>query len=209
MGAPTSQAASTWCGAGTGTHQKQVEQLLGLKVDGVQSPDDCRTIRKFQVEHDVYPQYGYAGPVTTARATFVKAQNDAKSNPNKDGKCPTNVGRVACVDLTRQISWIQDGTKVVSAPVPVRTGRDGDETRTGLHKVYWRNKDHVSTLYGSAMPYSQFFDGGIAFHATEAGMWSGPGSHGCVNMTMNDAQRYWRMLNVGDEVFVYGKKPGT
>ncbi|NUU25711.1 MAG: L,D-transpeptidase [Streptomycetaceae bacterium] len=209
MGASSAQAAEAPCGAPTGTHQVQVEQLLGLKVDGVQSASDCQTIRKFQVEHGIWPQYGYAGPVTTATAALVKTQNDAKKDPNKDGKCPTNVGRVACVDLTRQISWIQDGTKVVSAPVPVRTGRDGDETRPGLHRVYWRHKDHVSTLYGSPMPYSQFFDGGIAFHATDAGMWSPPGSHGCVNMTMDDAKRYWSMLNVGDEVFVYGAKPGT
>ncbi|HSA53366.1 MAG TPA: L,D-transpeptidase [Yinghuangia sp.] len=208
MGAPAAQAAEA-CSAGTGTHQKQVEQLLGLKVDGVQSSADCQAIRTFQIRHDVWPQYGYAGPLTAAKATYVKTQQDAKQNPNKNGQCPTNVGRVACVDLTRQISWIQDGSKVVSEPVPVRTGRDGNETRPGLHKVYWRNKDHVSTLYGSPMPYSQFFDGGIAFHATQAGMWSPPGSHGCVNMTMNDAKRYWSMLKVGDEVYVYGTKPGT
>jgi lipoprotein-anchoring transpeptidase ErfK/SrfK len=59
------------------------------------------------------------------------------------------------------------------------------------------------------MPYSQFFDGGQAFHSVGLSMWNPPGSHGCVNMTTTDAKKYWSLLKVGDDVFVYGRKPGT
>lgn len=59
------------------------------------------------------------------------------------------------------------------------------------------------------MPYSQFFDGGQAFHSTTKSMWNPPGSGGCVNMRPADAKAYWNLLRNGDDVFVYGRKPGT
>ena len=40
-------------------------------------------------------------------------------------------------------------------------------------------------------------------------MWNPPGSHGCTNMTKTDAKKYWSLLKKGDDVFVYGRKPGT
>lgn len=40
-------------------------------------------------------------------------------------------------------------------------------------------------------------------------MWNPPGSHGCVNMTKTTAKKYWSLLKKGDDVFVYGRKPGT
>lgn len=57
------------------------------------------------------------------------------------------------------------------------------------------------------MPYSQFFDGGQAFHSVGVSMWNPPGSHGCVNMTKTTAKKYWSLLKTGDDVFVYGRKP--
>ncbi|WP_374104419.1 hypothetical protein [Streptomyces sp. ISL-43] len=58
------------------------------------------------------------------------------------------------MDLERQLLWVQRGSAVVFPPVPVRTGRDDEETRPGRHEVYWRSEDHKSTLYDDApMPY--------------------------------------------------------
>jgi hypothetical protein len=82
------------------------------------------------------------------------------------------------VNLTLQISWIQDGSWLKYGPVPVRTGRNGYETRTGAKKIYWRDKNHVSSVYNVAMPYSQFCDGGQAFHQVDLSAWAPPGSHG-------------------------------
>jgi lipoprotein-anchoring transpeptidase ErfK/SrfK len=200
----TAQAAPT-CTTQTGPYQKEVEKFLGRPVDGRQSPADCRAIQDFQTRHHISPNIGYAGPVTWG----VVQQEIAKRDPNAAGKCPVNKGRIACVDLTRQLSWIQDGKTVKFGPVPVRTGRDGYETRTGAKKIYWRSIDHWSTIYKVRMPYAQFFDGGQAFHAIDGSVWSPPGSHGCVNMRTGDAKSYWNLLHNGDNVFVYGRKPGT
>ncbi|MEU5161551.1 L,D-transpeptidase [Streptomyces sp. NPDC020875] len=208
LGAGSAQAAPA-CTAKAGPHQKQAEKFLGLKVDGKQSTADCKAIRAFQQRHEISPAQGYAGTVTWRTMNTMLQQRAAGTNPNKAGTCPTNKGRIACVDLTRQLSWIQDGKKLVFGPVAVRTGRDGAETRTGLKKVYFRNIDHFSSLYKVPMPYAQFFDGGQAFHSVTKSVWSPPGSMGCVNMTPNAAKNYWKLLRNGDDVFVWGRKPGT
>ncbi|MFI0979836.1 L,D-transpeptidase family protein [Streptomyces sp. NPDC021093] len=205
--AAPARAAS--CTAGTGPYQKQVEKFLGLRADGRQSAADCRAIRNFQSTHSITPAAGYAGPVTWRAMEQLNRQKAAGRNPNAAGKCPVNKGRIACVDLTRQLTWIQDGKKLKYGPVPIRSGRDGYETRTGLKRIYLRSINHYSTLYHVRMPYSQFFDGGIAFHAVGIPMSRPPGSHGCVNMRTADAKKYWGLLKKGDDVFVYGRKPGT
>ncbi|WP_435797891.1 L,D-transpeptidase family protein [Streptomyces klenkii] len=197
--------AAPACTTRTGPYQKEAEKFLGRPVDGRQSPADCKAIQDFQTSHRITPDIGFAGPITWAAMQDEITRRD----PNAAGKCPVNKGRIACVDLTRQISWIQDGRSVRFGPVPVRTGRDGYETRTGPKKIYWRSIDHWSTIYKVRMPYAQFFDGGQAFHAIDGSVWSPPGSHGCVNMRTGDARTYWSMLGNGDNVFVYGRKPGT
>ncbi|GGY27822.1 L,D-transpeptidase family protein [Streptomyces omiyaensis] len=207
LGASPARAAS--CNVTTGPYQKQVEKFLGRTVDGRQSLGDCQAIQAFQRKHGILPTAGYAGPLTWRTMDTMNQQKAAGTNPNKAGKCPTNKGRIACVDLTRQLSWIQDGSRLKYGPVPVRTGKDGTETRTGLKKIYWRNINHWSTLYNVSMPYSQFFDGGQAFHSTTKSMWNPPGSGGCVNMRSADAKAYWNLLRNGDDVYVYGRKPGT
>ncbi|MFJ2113771.1 MULTISPECIES: L,D-transpeptidase [unclassified Streptomyces] len=205
----TPAAAAASCTATTGPYQKQVEKFLGRAVDGKQSTADCVAIRSFQSTHGITPAAGYAGAVTWGVMDLMNQQKAAGKTPDKAGKCPTDKGRIACVDLTRQLSWIQDGKKLAYGPVPIRSGRKGYETRTGLKTVYWRSKDHVSSIYDVPMPYSQFFDGGQAFHSVNLSMWNPPGSHGCVNMTKADASTYWSMLKTGDDVYVYGRKPGT
>ncbi|WP_282695799.1 L,D-transpeptidase family protein [Streptomyces sp. CC208A] len=207
LGAAPAQAAS--CNVTTGPYQKQVEKFLGRTVDGRQSLGDCQAIQAFQRKHGITPTMGYAGPITWRTMDTMIQQKAAGTNPNKAGKCPTNKGRIACVDLTRQLSWIQDGSRLKYGPVPVRTGKAGTPTRTGLKKVYWRNINHWSTLYNVSMPYAQFFDGGQAFHSTTKSMWNPPGSGGCVNMRSADAKAYWNLLRNGDDVYVYGRKPGT
>ena len=115
--------------------------------------------------------------------------------------------RVACVDLDRQLTWVQNGTKVVFGPVPMRSGRVGHRPGPGWHTIYWRHKNHVSSLYGTPMPYAQFFDGGEAFHAVYGTLHTVVGSMGCVNLTLGDARRLWGVLKKGDRVTCGGGGP--
>ena len=93
--------------------------------------------------------------------------------------------------------------------MPVRTGRDGYETRTGLKKIYWRDIDHVSSIYNVPMPYSQFFDGGQAFHSVGREHVEPAGLARLRQHDQTTAKKYWSLLKNGDDVFVYGRKPGT
>jgi lipoprotein-anchoring transpeptidase ErfK/SrfK len=116
--------------------------------------------------------------------------------------CPSGPARVACVDLTHQTLWVESRGKTTWGPVKIKSGAKGTPTRTGLWHVYRRNRYFVSSLTGASMPYSQFFDGGIALHAMTTPM----RSLGCVEMSIPDAASLWRVTHVGDPVFVFGHK---
>ncbi|MFD9436288.1 L,D-transpeptidase family protein [Streptomyces sp. NPDC060002] len=193
------------CSKRAGPYQRAVERWLKLPADGKQSTADCKAIRAFQRQQRIEPAIGYAGPVTWARMQLVAATK----NPNAQKKCPVRTHRVACVDLDRQLTWVQKGTKVVFGPVSMRSGRVVHPTRKGWHTIYWRHKNHVSTLYNAPMPYAQFFDGGQAFHAVYGNIHTTIGSMGCVNLTVGDARRLWGVLKKGDRVYVWGHRPGT
>ncbi|MER7946223.1 L,D-transpeptidase [Streptomyces sp. NPDC096079] len=198
-------AVGTACTARAGTHQRRVERLLGLRVDGRQSVADCRAIRAFQVREKIKPAVGYAGPVTWARAELLAARR----NLDPGRRCPVKKYAVACVDLDRQLMWVRKGKKVTYPVVNMRSGRPGYATRTGWHTVYWRHKDHWSTIYKTPMPYAQFFSGGQAFHAVYGQLATPGGSRGCVNLSHADARKLWGVLRKGDRVYIWGKRPGS
>ncbi|MFF3564574.1 L,D-transpeptidase [Streptomyces sp. NPDC002574] len=200
---------SPYCTPLTGPYQRDVERLLGLRVDGRQSEDDCYAIQRYQQSSDILPDTGFAGPTTFGHLRLDLA---IQQGPNAGHQCmtPAKGQRVACVDLTRQILWVQtSASNVVFGPVSMRSGRTGFATRTGRFKVYWRHRDHVSDIYDAPMPFSQFFSGGQALHAITGSVYRAPGSHGCVNLSTPDAGRLWNVLKLHDQVHVFGHKSGT
>jgi hypothetical protein len=88
----------------------------------------------------------------------------------------------------------------------VRGGRASNVTRTGDFTVFKRYRHHRSSLFGSAMPYSQFFSGGEALHGSRIMMNPYRGhSHGCVNMYVEDARQLWSLTHDRRlRVHVYG-----
>ncbi|KNE78783.1 MULTISPECIES: L,D-transpeptidase [Streptomyces] len=195
------------CTAPAGPYQRRVEEFLGLPVDGRQSEADCRAISAWQRREKLRPAVpGYAGVKTRSHLRVVEARRD----PNAGGRCPETRDRIACVDLPRQLMWVQQGRKVLLGPVPIRSGKDGRPTRTGWNRISWRSEKHVSTIYKTPMPYAQFFNGGQAFHGVRDDVYDPDGgSHGCVNLTRADAERLWKTLRVGDRVYIWGRRAGT
>ena len=120
-----------------------------------------------------------------------------------DSRCMT--GRVFCASKSqRKMAWMIDG-KIIEV-MDARFGRAGYETRNGKNKIYWKHDDHVSSLYGSEMPYSMFFDGGQAIHYSENFRRVGYswGSAGCINLRyLSLAKRMFETARVGDWVVVY------
>ncbi len=119
-----------------------------------------------------------------------------------DARCRT--GRVLCIDKTsRTLRWMIDGRTV--STMAVRFGSQYTPTREGVFSVYWKSRDHVSTLYDSPMPYAMFFSGGQAVHfsADFAARGYAGASHGCVNVRDEAAiaELYAQVRN-GDKVVV-------
>jgi hypothetical protein len=157
-------------------------------------------------------QVSYAGDVRfepkTATATLTV--KDPVANPNATGAaaaqasnpCPTAAS--ACVDLSNEQAWLQSGGLITYGPVPITSGAAGSRTRTGMFSVFWRDKNHKSTLFNDApMPNSVFFDGDIAFHQ---GSLSNQ-SNGCVHLSWDASETFFDTLAVGDAVYVWGAAP--
>ncbi|WP_199812881.1 MULTISPECIES: L,D-transpeptidase family protein [unclassified Streptomyces] len=205
-GGPRAAEREKPCTAGTGPYQRQVEAFLKRLPDGRQSTEDCVAIRRFQRAHQLERQDGYAG-LETYRQVQIE-QTGGK--PNADGACPERSYKVVCVDQKRQLLWVQTGSRTDFGPVPMRTGRYGQETRPGMHRVVRRVRDDRSQIYDNApMPYAQYFDRGQAIHGRHDSLYDGGGSAGCVNLKLKDARELWERLRLGDHVYVWGRKPGT
>lgn len=113
-------------------------------------------------------------------------------------------GRVLCIDkTTRTLRWMVDGRTLTT--VSVRFGSQYTPTREGVFHVYWKSRDHVSTLYHSPMPYAMFFSGGQAVHYSSdfAARGYAGASHGCVNVRDETAiASLFAQVRNGDKVVV-------
>ena len=78
----------------------------------------------------------------------------------------------------------------------VSTGRKGYTTPSGQFKPYVLKKLHYSKKYDNApMPYSIFFLGGYAIHATgEVERLGSPASQGCVRLELQNARWLYRIV---------------
>ena len=120
-----------------------------------------------------------------------------------DPRCAT--GRVLCIDkTTNSLRWVIDGD--VQMDLEVRFGSAELPTREGEFSVFYKSRDHVSSLYDTSMPFAMFFSGGQAVHYSPdfaANGYAGA-SHGCVNVRDYDAitSLFDQVVN-GDKVVVY------
>lgn len=120
-----------------------------------------------------------------------------------DERCRT--GRVLCVDKSsRTLRWVVDGQ--VRKTVDVRFGSAELPTREGVFTVSRKNRDHVSSLYDTPMPYAMFFSGGQAVHYSPdfAATGYNGASHGCVNVRDRAAVAWlYDQVALGDRVVIY------
>jgi lipoprotein-anchoring transpeptidase ErfK/SrfK len=105
----------------------------------------------------------------------------------------------ACIDLSANQSWLLADGVVSFGPARITHGRPGWETPPGTFHVGWKDIDHKSSEFNDApMPFSVFFNGGIAFHQGSLS----DESHGCIHLSWEAAEAYYNGLAVGDTVQV-------
>ncbi len=140
---------------------------------------------------------------TTTKTTTTKPKPKTTTPqpppPAQPSAAPCSAAAKACIQLSTNQSWLMDNGNVVYGPVKITTGRPGHLTPPGTFRVQWKDKDHKSKEFNMApMPYSVFFNGGIAFHQGSLSV----KSHGCIHLSMAAAQKYFSSLSVGDVVEV-------
>jgi len=142
-------------------------------------------------------------------AAYAKAQAAAAAAAYRDSVAgrtaalrvsgvPCDVYASACVSLSRQEAWLMRGGRVVYGPVRVATGRAGLPTPTGNFRVFYKVVDGWSNTYDAPMPYSVYFYRGDAFHEDPVTV----RSHGCIHLSLKNAQYFYRFLHYGDLVEV-------
>ena len=156
-------------------------------VTGTFGKKTYRAVKRFQRKAGL--EVTGTANIRTWRKLIPQTVRGRKAIPPR---CKTR-GWHACYDRKRhQVTLWHNGTLWNSWLV--RGGSRSHQTRVGRFKVYYRDKDHVSSLYGSPMPHSQFFSGGQAFHGSTLMMDPFVGhSHGCINMYREDARQLWQL----------------
>ncbi|MFC8657766.1 peptidoglycan-binding protein [Streptomyces parvus] len=203
----------------TGSESDRVRELqarlrqighFGRNPTGYYGSVTADAVRSFQAKRSL-PVTGSTDEVTWQRLlAMTRVPTAAELRPPTerpvaapDERCLK--GRVLCISKnSRTLAWMIDG-KVVSA-MDVRFGSEYTPTREGVFEVFWKSRDHVSTLYDTPMPYALFFSGGQAVHysADFAANGYGGASHGCVNVRdKKKVAALFAQVRTGDKVVVY------
>jgi peptidoglycan hydrolase-like protein with peptidoglycan-binding domain len=189
---------------------KQIAWIFG-DVTGTYDAGTVEAVRGFQAKRQV-PVTGKIDERTLDRlhAMTVTPSHEELFNIEPepgalDPRCRT--GRVLCIDKTsRTLRWVIDGKVQLTLDARFGSTINDTPTREGLFHVYFMNADHVSKLYGSAMPYAMFFSGGQAVHYSSdfASVGYYGASHGCVNIRDYEGVKWlFSQVRVGDAVVVY------
>ena len=111
---------------------------------------------------------------------------------------PCSAQADACIALSSNAAWLMDDGVVTYGSVPLTSGRPGYRTPPGVFHVSYKDIDHWSQKYDAPMPFSVFFNGGIAFHEGSLE----EQSHGCVHLSREAASTFYSALEPGDVVEV-------
>lgn len=137
-----------------------------------------------------------------------------------DAAEPRNLNRSAIVDISDHYAYFYENGEEV-ARFPVAVGKPGYETNRGTFKVYAQLTaqnmgscdaagnylpDSSFGYCTANVPWISYFNGDEGFHGTywhsNFGNPSANMSHGCVNMTVEDAEWSYRFLQTGSTVTV-------
>ena len=137
-----------------------------------------------------------------------KTWNRLRELANPIGVLPrscTSVPVALCLDKTAKLlRYVVNGK--IKLTTDIRFGLPGMDTREGTFRVYWKSRNHTSSLYRSWMPFAMFFSGGQAVHYSpyfDRDGYNG-GSHGCVGIRdIGLAEWLFDRVPTGSRVYIY------
>lgn len=153
-----------------------------------------------------------AAPATAAQPSSGPAASEtaASAAPEKPKPLPTTL--VARINLSTQTMVVQANGKTLHT-WKVSTGAPGYATPPGTFKPGWMAQMWRSRQYDDApMPYSVFFNGGIAVHGTmNPGSLGRAASHGCVRLATSNAAVFYKLVTrhgmAQTRIIVHGNQP--
>ena len=148
----------------------------------------------FAIPAFAMPQLDAPG-ATSATSTAAVGQGSLSTAPKAKPK-PLSPTLHAHIDLTAQRMTVKSGGQTLHHWA-ISSGRTGHETPRGRFTPAWTAKMWHSRKYNMApMPYSVFFNGGIATHGTNAVKRLGrPASHGCIRLTTANARKFYQLVH--------------
>ena len=120
-------------------------------------------------------------------------------------------GKVVVVDLSSQTLKLYDEDRNVLLYTRVVTGKDTTPTDKGLYPIYDKATEAylIGDDYEVAVNYWMPFNGGEGFHDATwredfgGEIYHNDGSHGCVNMQLDDAEVLYNNVEVGNKVLIH------
>src|SRR4051794_27896061 len=84
---------------------------------------------------------------TTLIGAGLVTASPAEARPKMPRACYT--GKIICIDKSdRVLRLLNNGKTIVR--MDTRFGASSTPTRNGMFRVYWKDADHVSSVFGSA-----------------------------------------------------------
>jgi lipoprotein-anchoring transpeptidase ErfK/SrfK len=166
-----------------------------------------KNIKLNQVNYEVYQQHKLTGnayldmkaidgPMPQEYATLYLKSKTLNN--------PTKPYLKIIIDKSKQRMYVYKDFKHIYT-FKVSTGKAGHITPNGVFKPYSVEAMHYSKkYYNSPMPWSVFFNGGVAIHGTASlSRLGSPASHGCVRTYPRSAKRIYNLVRK------YGKSNTT
>jgi hypothetical protein len=204
-----------WQGAALGETNVRAEPTTKSRIVDVLGYGDPLTVSAWVKGEEVFEGADEWAQVGANR--FIYARNVGRNAPVLPPPLPDDApthGRWVDVHLTQQLMTAYDGRNPVRVAVTT-TGMAGWETPAGLFSVNTRvaNETMTSGAIGAEHYYkledvlfTQYFtDRGHAIHFA---WWrtpetiGRPGSHGCLNLLLDDARFFWDWGDVGLPVYI-------
>ena len=110
------------------------------------------------------------------------------------------------IDLSEQVLYFHSGADLV-AGFRVSTGKHGTETNPGLFKIYATYTKYTMSgidYHTENIPWVMFYHHEFSIHGADwHDNFGTPMSHGCVNMTVNDAEWVYNNIEKHDYVHIH------
>lgn len=111
------------------------------------------------------------------------------------------------IDLVAQTLSVFSGKHEIGTAVIVY-GADSHLTPRGRFPILAKFKDHRSSLYDAAMPFTlQLTGDGVAIHGSDVRY--GAATHGCIGIPEAFAQRLFTTVSRGDLVYIVSEAQGA